>query len=230
MAEGVLILGLLVVVALAAFAWSKRSKSLDSPDTSGHLAMSSDESHPLPPQHESRSIDQDPPPEVATVTLTEKKIFLSYRREDSADVAGRIYDRLTQVFEKAQVFKDVDSIPLGVDFRKHLQETVSSCDVVLVVMGDDWLTAATADGSRRIDNPKDFVRIEVETALQRDIPVIPVLVRGAGIPDERDLPGDLSALAYRNGIAVRSDPDFHRDMDRLVKSLEAYLAGSPLGT
>ena len=155
----------------------------------------------------------------------EQRIFVSYRRDDSADVAGRIYDRLTQAFEKSQVFKDVDSIPLGLDFRKHLQQMVTSCDVVLVVMGDRWLTASTANSKRRLDDPKDFVRIELETALQREIPVIPVLVRGASVPEETELPPTLSALAYRNGIAIRPDPDFHRDMDRLIQSLRSHLAG-----
>lgn len=155
---------------------------------------------------------------------------MSYRREDSADIAGRIYDRLAGDFDRTQVFMDVDNIPLGVDFRRHLQQMVSTCDVVLVVMGNNWLSATTSDGNRRIDNPKDFVRIEVETALQRDIPVIPVLVRGAAIPTETELPQVLSTLAYRNGIAVASDHNFHRDMDRLVKSLEVYLAGSSLST
>ena len=172
-----------------------------------------------------------PPPTPARPRArTQRGIFVSYRREDSADVTGRIYDRLTQAFEKAQVFKDVDSIPLGLDFRKHLQQTVSSCDVVLVVVGDRWLTSTKVDGRRRLDDPKDFVRIELETALQRDIPVIPVLVRGASVPEEGELPPILSALAYRNGIAVRSDPDFHRDMDRLIQSLKTYLAALRLPT
>lgn len=175
------------------------------------------------PRHGSTPTPPSIPVEQARA---EQRIFLSYRREDSADVTGRIYDRLTLAFEKAQVFKDVDSIPLGLDFREHLQKTISSCDVVLVVMGDQWLTTATAEGTRRLDNPRDFVRIELETALQRDIPVIPVLVRGASVPEESQLPPTLSALAYRNGIAVRSDPDFHRDMDRLVQSLKAHLADS----
>ena len=145
-------------------------------------------------------------------------------------MTGRIYDRLTQAFEKTQVFKDVDSIPLGVDFRQHLQEVVSSCDVVLVVIGDRWLTTAAADGKRRLNDPKDFVRIELETALQREIPVIPVLVRGASVPEENGLPAALSALAYRNGIAIRSDPDFHRDMDRLIQSLKAHLSGTEIAS
>lgn len=149
-------------------------------------------------------------------------VFLSYRRDDSADVTGRIYDRLVQRFGKAQVFKDVDSIPLGVDFREHLGDVVGRCSVVLVVIGDRWLSAG-APGARRLDDAADFVRIEIESALERRIPVVPLLVRGAAIPGDTDLPPTLRPLAYRNGIAVRPDPDFHRDMDRLITGLESHL-------
>jgi TIR domain len=152
-------------------------------------------------------------------------IFVSYRRQDSADVTGRIYDRLIQRFGKEQIFKDVDSIPLGVDFREHLGGVVGKCDVLLAVIGNEWLAGDTA-GHRRIDDAKDFVRIEIEAALERKIPVIPVLVRGASVPTEQELPASLVLLSYRNGIAVRSDPDFHHDMDRLIAGLEAHLAGS----
>jgi hypothetical protein len=150
-------------------------------------------------------------------------IFVSYRRQDSADVTGRIYDRLVRHFDKAQVFKDVDSIPLGVDFREHLGNVVGQCDVLLAVVGDSWL-AADSTGRRRVDDTKDFVRIEIEAALQRKIPVIPLLVRGASVPSENDLPASLAQLSYRNGIAVRPDPDFHRDMDRLIAGLEGHLS------
>lgn len=109
----------------------------------------------------------------------------------------------------------MDSIPLGVDFREHLGRVVGECDVLLAVVGDEWLAVDSA-GRRRIDDTKDFVRIEIEAALERKIPVIPVLVRGASVPTENDLPASLVPLSYRNGIAVRPDPDFHRDMDRLI--------------
>ena len=138
-------------------------------------------------------------------------------------MTGRIYDRLVQRFDKAQVFKDVDSIPLGVDFREHLGGVVGKCDVLLAVIGDGWL-AADSTGRRRVDDTKDFVRIEIEAALQRNIPVIPLLVRGASVPTENDLPASLAQLSYRNGIAVRSDPDFHRDIDRLIAGLEGHLS------
>lgn len=151
------------------------------------------------------------------------KILISYRREDSADATGRIYDRLVQQFGRAAVFKDVDSIPLGINFRKHLDEQVAKCDVFLAVIGPDWMGSKASEGMSRLDDPRDFVRIEIESALKREIPVIPVLVRGATIPASERLPSSLQELSDRNGIAVRSDPDFHRDMDRLIEHLRGQL-------
>jgi len=153
------------------------------------------------------------------------KILISYRREDSADVTGRIYDRLIQQFGREGVFKDVDSIPLGVDFRRYLDEQVAKCDVFLAVIGRDWMKAKGRKGNSRLEDPGDFVRIEVESALKRQIPVIPVLVGGASIPPEDRLPASMQDLSYRHGIAVRPDPDFHRDMDRLIESLKQAIKG-----
>ena len=150
-------------------------------------------------------------------------IFISYRREDAADVAGRIYDRLVQHFGSTSVFKDVDSIPFGVDFRRHLSDTVGRCSIFLTVIGRQWPTITDETGRRRLDDPRDFVRIEVEAALQRDIPVIPLLVQGAVMPSAEKLPTSLQSLTYRNGIPIRADPDFHRDVDRLIQALDAYL-------
>jgi hypothetical protein len=150
-------------------------------------------------------------------------VFISYRRDDSADITGRIYDRLIQHFSRDTVFKDVDSIPLGIDFRQHLENALSQCRVLLAVVGSDWAGSETADGKRRIDDPRDHLRLELEIALSRNIPVIPVLVRRASIPAEDQLPPSLRSLAYRNGIQVRPDPDFHGDMDRLIKGIEPHL-------
>ncbi|HSL45639.1 MAG TPA: toll/interleukin-1 receptor domain-containing protein [Anaerolineales bacterium] len=147
-------------------------------------------------------------------------IFISYRRSDSADITGRIYDRLVDEFGRDPIFKDVDSIPLGVDFKEYLDQKVSECRVLLAVIGDRWVDARDAAGRKRLDDPEDFVRIEIESALRRDIPVIPLLVRGVQMPSEVDLPAGLQELVYRNGIPVRPDPDFHRDMDRLVAALK----------
>jgi hypothetical protein len=158
------------------------------------------------------------------VTATRKgragSIFISYRRSDSADIAGRIYDRLLEEYGRASIFKDVDSIPLGTDFKEFLDRKVSECDFVLAIMGDHWLDARDDTGRRRLDDPQDFVRAEIESALEQDIPVIPLLVRGATMPEAEDLPASLRTLVYKNGIPIRPDPDFHRDMDRLISALD----------
>ena len=150
-------------------------------------------------------------------------IFLSYRRSDSANVTGRIYDKLLLSFTKKQIFKDVVSIPLGVDFRKHLNQKVGECNVLIAVIGSQWIEPNIPKGQKRIDDDKDFVRIEIESALKRNIPVIPVLVRGAQMPIAEDLPDSLTELAFRNGIPVRPDPDFHRDMERLIQGIKHHI-------
>lgn len=153
-------------------------------------------------------------------------IFLCYRRSDSADVAGRIYDRLVAQYGKQAVFKDVDSIPLGVDFRTAIAGTIERCNVFLAVIGPDWCDKTKAGD--RLEDPRDHVRIEIEAALHREIPVIPILVRRATMPDEKDLPEKISALAYRNGISVRADPDFNHDVARLIAGVDEHL-GLPFG-
>jgi hypothetical protein len=150
-------------------------------------------------------------------------IFISYRRADSADICGRIYDRLVGYFGPDAIFKDVDSIPLGVDFKAHIEKTIEQCTAVLVIIGQQWATTTDEKGRRRLDNPGDYVRIEIEVALQRPIPVIPLLVQGASMPDPGELPPNLEGLALRNGLPVRSDPDFHNDMNRLIKGLEGEI-------
>ncbi len=150
-----------------------------------------------------------------------RSIFLSYRRSDSQDVAGRIYDRLIQHFGDEHVFKDVDSIPLGVDFRRYVGDQVARCDVLLAVIGPHWLAASEQRG-RRLDDPRDLVRVEIASALKRDIPVVPVLVGGAAMPAEEALPAELRELSFRHGIPVRPDPDFHSDVSRLIEGLEAH--------
>ena len=125
------------------------------------------------------------------------------------------------------LFKDVDSIPLGTDFRRVIAEAVSRCDVLLAVIGDNWLNATDDAGNRRIDDPSDFVHIEIRAALERDIPVIPVLVERTNMPRDRDLPEPLRPLAFRNAISVRADPDFHNDMERLCRALSSVLKRAP---
>lgn len=159
------------------------------------------------------------------------KIFLSYRRDDSADVTGRIHDWLTAKLGSEMVFRDVDDIPIGVDFKDYLENAVSQCGLMLVVIGPQWLTITDASGQRRLDDARDFVRIEVESALNRNIPVIPLLVSNATMPEEAALPSTMFKLAYRNGMSIRRDPDFRSDMDRLIRALESQLPlGKPVST
>ena len=152
------------------------------------------------------------------------KIFISYRRWDASDVTTHLYECLEQQFGSDDVFMDVDTIPPGVDFRKYLHDAVSSCNVVLAIIGRDWLDCRDEGGNRRLDSPSDFVRIELESALRRDIPVIPVLVRGASMPRDAELPESLRELAFRNAVQVRPAPDFRRDVDRLIRALEKLSA------
>jgi Tol biopolymer transport system component len=150
-------------------------------------------------------------------------IFISYRRNDNPDATGRIYDRLVSEFGKALVFKDVDSIPLGQDFRGHLNGIVGECGVVLAIIGPGWIDVRDKEAHRRLDDPDDFVRIELEAALARGIPVVPVLVAHAPIPLASELPASLAPMAFRQSIEVRPDPDFHNDATRLVAALRRIL-------
>jgi len=154
------------------------------------------------------------------ITKETPKIFISYRRDDSRYITERIYDRLVQRFGANHVFKDVDSIPLGVDFRQHLDLAVAQCNFFLAVIGDDWLSAGEKVGKGLLHDFSDFVRIELESALKRGIPVIPLFVQNATVPSKKDLPDSLKPLIYRNGISIRPDPDFHNDMDRLIQAIE----------
>jgi hypothetical protein len=146
-------------------------------------------------------------------------IFVSYRREDSAAYAGRLYDRLSAHFGAEQVFMDVDDIPPGADFASHIDGRVGSCDVMVVVIGKNWLTARNAAGQLRLSDPKDFVGLEVALALQRRVLVIPVLVSGAQVPNADELRTDLKTLARRNALKL-TDEDFQRDADDLIQAIE----------
>ncbi len=150
------------------------------------------------------------------------QIFISYRRDDAAYVTGHINDLLRKEFGDEAVFTDVDNIALGVDFRAVLDETVSQCQVLLAVIGSGWLNATDKDGQLRLQDPADFVRIEIESALKRNIPVIPLLVSGAKMPAVEDLPESLRGLAFRNGTQIRPAPDFRVDMERLIKNLRRH--------
>ncbi len=148
------------------------------------------------------------------------RIFISYRRDDSAAHAGRLYDRLEGHFGQGQVFMDVDTIKPGINFVEIVQQAISVCDGLVAVIGSDWLEVSDATGARRLDDPADLVRLEIATALGRGIPVIPVLVRGAQMPRPADLPEELMELASRNALEV-SDARFRADVEQLIEALEA---------
>jgi tetratricopeptide (TPR) repeat protein len=146
------------------------------------------------------------------------KVFISYRRADSSPYTGRLFDRMVEAFGKDKVFMDVDSIDPGVDFDDLVRKSVASCDVLLAVIGPQWLTVQGANGNRRLDNPDDIVRHEIATALGRDTLVIPVLMGGAAMPTANDLPEPIKELTRRNAVEVR-DTRFHDDVNHLLKVL-----------
>src|SRR5262245_29660666 len=147
------------------------------------------------------------------------KVFISYRRGDSAGYAGRVMDRLDREFGRDLLFMDVDAIPLGTNFSKVLHEEVAKCGVLLAVIGANWLDARDEAGNRRLDDPNYFFRIEIAAALQLNIPVVPILLDGARIPKAGQLPEELKELASRNGLDIRH-ASFHDDMDRLIRGLK----------
>jgi hypothetical protein len=153
------------------------------------------------------------------------RIFMSYRRTDTKWVVGRIYDRLAQTLNRENLFLDISDIEPGDDYVEHIRRVVGSCDVVLVVIGSHWLTTQDEAGRRRLDDPNDWVRVELATALERGIRVIPVLVDGVPMPESYQLPQDLAGLSRRNAKLV-SFTHFHSDMDSLLRILEKVLRTS----
>jgi hypothetical protein len=146
-------------------------------------------------------------------------IFISYRREDSAPYAGRLHDRLSAHFGATRVFMDVDDIPPGADFSAHIRTKVASCDALIAIIGKEWLAARSPAGHSRLNDPADIVALELASALQRKILVVPVLVGGAAMPKPEELREDLRELARKNAVILH-DHDFQRDVEVLIKSLE----------
>jgi formylglycine-generating enzyme required for sulfatase activity len=155
------------------------------------------------------------------------KLFISYRRDDTEWATGRIYERLKAHFGKDEVYFDIATIPAGVDFVEHLTQAVSQCDVLLAMIGDQWLDARSKDGSnqgqRRLENPDDFVRIEIEAALKQNIPVIPVLLGKTAMPGREQLPTELNKLSTRSAAIVSPGRDFDHHVDGLIGSIEYLL-------
>lgn len=150
-------------------------------------------------------------------------IFISYRRSDSQAEAGRLFHELAREFGQGAVFMDVVAIEAGRDFRKVIEDSVQSCDGLLAMIGPEWLAAADEQGSRRLDFGNDYVRIEIGAALGRDIPVIPVLLRGAKMPRFEQLPEAIADLAYRNAVEL-THVRWKSDVQLLLNALRPLLS------
>jgi hypothetical protein len=157
-------------------------------------------------------------------------IMISYRREDSKWITGRIFDRLESHYGRGSVYMDIDNIPVGLDFRENLQHSLQVCDILLAVVGPHWL-GPEEHGHHAIEEETDWVRIEIETALAKNIPVIPVLIDRVRMPKSSELPESLRNFAFRQAAEIDSGVDFRPHMDRLIRSMDQYLesrSGTPL--
>src|SRR5262245_16391599 len=149
-------------------------------------------------------------------------IFINYRRGDDPGSTGRLFDQLAEVFPREQLFMDVDNIPPGRDFVRMLEEQVAQCDVLLAIIGKGWLNARDHEGTRRLDKPDDFVRIEIASALKQDKLVIPVLVQDARMPGPDELPEELRPLARRNAVRLTHEK-FKADTHGLIRAIRQAL-------
>ncbi|MQA29419.1 MAG: TIR domain-containing protein [Luteitalea sp.] len=156
-------------------------------------------------------------------------LFISYRRQDSRETVGRIHDHLRQAFEEKHLFLDADSQTAGEDYRIVIGRALERADVVLAVIGTRWLTVTDREDRRRLDDAEDMVRIELETALERNLLVIPVLIEGASMPGPAEVPPSIRPLCYRTAVPVRPDPDFKNDIERLVVTLRVSQEHQPGG-
>lgn len=153
-------------------------------------------------------------------------VFLSYRRDDTSGYAGRLYDRLAARLGAESVFRDIDALSPGVDFVEAIETAVASCRAVVVLIGREWLRATTPDGRRRLDQPDDFVRLEVEAALARGIRIIPVLVEDATMPATAELPLAIARLSRFNALEI-SDSRWEYDVGRLIDVLDDTARPAP---
>lgn len=151
------------------------------------------------------------------------KILISYRRSDSGVMSDRIYSSLKDVYGAKQVFRDINTLRAGTDFRVEIEKALEVSRVVLVLIGPHWLTTTDDAGNRRLDNEHDPVRQEVEVALHRGLVIIPLLVEHATMPREDELPAPLKPLTFRNARRVRPDPDYTRDMQTVLQDLADYV-------
>jgi TIR domain-containing protein len=160
---------------------------------------------------------------TASIPAASGRIFISYRREETAYPAGWLFDRLAERYGRDQVFKDVDSLELGDDPVDAIVAAVGSCEVLLALIGDRWLTITDQEGRRRLDDPEDFVRLEIEAALRHNVRVIPILLQGARLPQVGELPPSLAALVRLQALEV--SPRF--EVAPLLSTLDSQLRPDP---
>lgn len=151
------------------------------------------------------------------------KVFVSYRREDSEAITGRLCDRLKQAFGSDQVFVDIDDIPLGKNFVELIRETLKECQIVLVVIGRKW-PGRHVKGRSRLEDPNDFVRMEMQLALSTSMAILPILVAGARMPAAADLPEDVRAISNLNAAPLDAGRDFHQHADKIISAIGAIVA------
>jgi hypothetical protein len=146
-------------------------------------------------------------------------IFISYRRDDSDIAAGRLADGLSEIFGPKSIFRDVESLELGENYERALNHALDCCAVLLAVIGPKWMTITDENGHSRLEEPQDWVRMEIAAALERQIPVIPVLISGTQMPREADLPNDLRPLLKHQACEF-SDHHWKQDLELLAQALE----------
>src|SRR5260370_26838553 len=146
-------------------------------------------------------------------------VFICSRREDASLHAGRLYDHVSARFGAERVFMDIDTIRPGDDFVQVISDRIAGCDALIAVIGKNWLSCRDSRGQRRLDNPHDYVRIEIASALQRNVRVIPALGDGATMPSANDLPENIAPLARRNAIEI-SNAMFRPSVERLIQTLD----------
>jgi hypothetical protein len=151
--------------------------------------------------------------------MPKQSIFISYRRQDTAAYAGRIYDRLAAKYGDHNVFMDIDRIEPGQDFVDAINHSVAEAGVLLVLIGREWIKMTDKSGVPRLDNPEDFVRLEILAGLEQKTVIIPVLLADVEMPSAQALPPPLQPFARRNAIEI-SDSRFHSDVDRLIEAIE----------
>src|SRR6266851_1092132 len=152
------------------------------------------------------------------------RITISYRRDDSGVITGRIFDRLATHYGREAVFRDIDDIPPGVDFRRHISGILDASDIVLAIVGPRWI--GPRGGQSRLANAADPVRVEIETALLKDRPLIPVLVLRGSMPRVEQLPESLQDFAYRHAVSIDSGQDFDVHMARMIRAMDRILEGT----